>query len=167
MIETVTAVAVLVGGAYTAWTRVVRPRTVRYRLRRLYQLVEAWYDEVDTSLEAGFNEARAANLEAKVSAFIRDHGLEDHKLSVTPRFRRRFLQMCGIKRELRDDWDLFVRYSRCSVGGMPLGLWWQGVIGAFYRFHADYVAQRPDANWANVTMQLKFLKMYSGAKVEG
>ncbi len=166
VIETLAAAIAVTGAAYGAWRRFLKPRTVKYRLRRLYQLVEAWFDEVDTHIESGYSEARASNLEAKVRAYIKDHGLEHYGLRLTPKFRRRFLKMCGIKRELRDDWGLFARYSRCNVDGMPLGLWWTGVVGAFYRFHSNYVSERPETNWVDVEMQVKFLKMYAGAKTE-
>ena len=141
----------------------MRPRTLGFRLQGLFRFVEAWYDEIDTQLEAGLNQSRLANLEEKVTSYLRDARLEQHMLHPSAALRRRFLEMCGIKRELRDDWDLFAEKSRCNVDGMPLGLWWAGVVGAFYGFHSDYVAGRPTTNWQDVRMQVKFLKMYSGA----
>jgi hypothetical protein len=148
------------------WRSFIRPRLARAKLRRVYALVEDWFDEIDRGLEAGLNMSSLANKEMKVASYIRDHQLGKKSFPITARMRRRFLKDCGLRPELCEDRNLFAEYSRWPESQVNVDSWWLGVLGAFYRFHKLYSEGSSDANFADVEMRLKLFRMLAGVRSE-
>lgn len=151
---------------YDTWGRLVVPRLRRTKLRRFHALVEQWFDEIDRSLERGVYDALVANLEDKISAYLRDQRLETVRMQFTKRFRVRFLRRCGLKAELCSDPELFRQFARVPATGIDLKSWWQQLMGLYYRFIRNYRTGSPDTNFADVKMSVLLLKMYVGARSE-
>jgi hypothetical protein len=79
-------------------------------------------------------------------------------------FRREFLKFCGIKEELRNNPGIFEEYSRCPAGGLYVSMFWGFLERAFYDFKNKYDQNDPNANFADVEMRVKLLKMYAKVK---
>ncbi len=67
----------------------------------------------------------------------------------------------GIKKKLQDSQQLFLKFSRVPIEGMPLSSLFQVSVGKFYSFYRNY-KEKPtaDYNYADVEMPLKFLNFY-------
>jgi len=167
-LEPLTNIAALVavlGGFYGFWKRFISPKLTTYRLRRFYTLVEEWFDEIDRSNISNLKMTILNNRENKIRSFIKDNGLEYYKMNFSQDFRKCFLQHCGIKKELRENQDVFERYSRCLVDGLYLLTFWDSLVASFYEFKNKYDHNDPSTNFANIEMRIKLLKLYTGVKI--
>ena len=148
------------------WLHIVRPRLKRTKLRRAFELIQTWFDQVDRNIEHGVDRPLIDNLEGKIDSYLRDHALERHSIRFSKRFRRRFLREVGIKRELLDNPELFEKFARSPLSGTDLGTWWGMTRGAFYRFSAAYERNSADTNFADVQMRVRLLRLYLRIKSE-
>ena len=164
----VAAVCTILGGIwllYKIYAKLISPRLLRNRLRKLYSLIQDWFDEIDQNLEKELNLSLLNNKENKITQFIEDNGLSDYQLKFSKSFRKKFLKFCGIKKELQANEELFSEYSRCLADRMYLTVFWNSLVGAFYNFYREYTSQSGKAYFADISMRLKVLKMYLGIKV--
>jgi len=122
-------------------------------------LVQQWFDQIDTSLEHGVNLPLLQNLETRIDRYLMDHGIAKHQLKFTPAFQRKFLQYCGLREEFYTS-ELFEKYARYPAAGVDLQTFWQLLVGAFVTFHCAYTSGRPGANFSEVEMRVKLLRMY-------
>jgi hypothetical protein len=152
-------VGVLVGGQQL-WSKVVNPRRRATKLKRLFTLIEEWFNEIDTRLEHGMDLPKLYSLEGRVERYIKDHQLADYRLHFTPKFRSRFLRFCGIRKEFHHDRALFQRYARISTDSIDLLSYWMLLVGAFSQFHRNYTIGSTETNFADVEMRIKVLRMY-------
>lgn len=130
------------------------------KLRRFYELVQDWFDEIDRNLESGINLSVLDNKEKKISFYIKDHRLEYYKFRVSKSFIKKYLKGLGFKKEFRSNVDEFYRYSRCSSRDFFLIDYWQMLCGAFIKFHSAYKSGTGDYGYPNVEMRVKFLRQY-------
>ena len=162
MTELIVLASAIIGaavGGQQFWTRIVAPRTRAHKLKGAFALIQQWFDQIDTSLEHGVDLPRLHNLEARIDRYIVDQGLARHQLKFSPAVRRRFLQACGLREEFYSA-ELFEKYSRYPASGVDLQTFWQLLAGAFSGFHGAYVSGRPGANFADVEMRVKVLRLY-------
>lgn len=164
----IAAICTILGGMWLLckiYAKLISPRLLRNRLKKLYSLIQDWYDEIDQNLEKGLNLSLLNNKENKITQFIEDNGLGDYQLKFSKSFRKKFLKFCGIKKELQANEELFTQYSRCLADRIYLTVFWNSLVGALYIFHREYSSQSGKANFADISMRLKVLKMYLGIKV--
>lgn len=157
----IAALITVVGGAYGFWKKFIVPRLTTEKLKRLSALVEDWFDTIDQSNISDVNIFVLNNKGTKIRTFIKDNRLEYYKMVFTPKFRREFLQFCGIKEGLRNDPELFEEYSRCPAAGLYISMFWGYLERTFYDFKNKYVQKSPDANFADVEMRVNLLKIYA------
>ena len=165
--EILSVIAVLVtvvGGAYGFWKKFIVPKLTIQKLRRLYALVEDWFDTIDQSNISDVDIFLLNNKGNKIRSFIKDNGLEYHKMVFPSEFRGKFLKFCGIKEELRDNAEMFEKYSRCPAAGLYVSMFWGFLERAFYDFKNKYDQKDPEANFADVEMRIKLLRMYTRVK---
>lgn len=162
MAELILITSALVGaaaGMHQLWLHVLAPRTQRYKLKGAFALIQQWFDQIDTSLEHGVDLPRLHNLEARIDRYLMNQGLGRHQLRFTPAFQRRFLRHCGLREEFHTP-ETFEKYARYPASGIDLQSFWQLLAGAFSGFHGAYTAGRPGANFSEVEMRIKVLRMY-------
>ncbi|MBA7510619.1 hypothetical protein ES705_02605 [subsurface metagenome] len=164
-VATILAIPGVIFTLYMIYAIIISPRLKRNKLKRLYELIQNWYDEINQNLEKGLNLSLLNNKENKITQFIEDNGLGDYQLKFSKSFRKKFLKFCGIKKELQANEELFTKYSRCLADRMYLTVFWNSLVGAFYIFHREYSSQSGKAYFADISMRLKVLKMYLGIKV--
>ncbi|MCX5726965.1 MAG: hypothetical protein NT030_07340 [Candidatus Saganbacteria bacterium] len=158
--------ATLLGAAWAGSQLIEKhifPRLKSTKLKKLYSMIEAWHDEIDQNLDRGLNLDLLANREKKIAEFIKKNGLSNHELIFSEKFRRKFLKDCGIKQELLTDKDLFAKYSRFKTDNIYIDLFWTFLIASFYKFRQKYL-NGENANFADVEMPLKMLRMYLNIK---
>jgi hypothetical protein len=148
---------------YQIFQKIISPRLTKSKLKKLYLLIEDWLDEIEVNLDKGIDIEILGLKEKKIEEFIRDN-FKYYKLKFSKRFRKKFLKDCGIKKELRTSKEIFERYSRCPSDMMYLDHYWIQLWKNFYEFHGNYKNQNGEINFANVTMQLRVLKLYLGIK---
>lgn len=148
-----------VAGVHKLWVHLLAPLTQRYKLKGAFALIQQWFDQIDTSLEHEIDLPRLHNLEARIDRYLTDQGIGQYQLKFTPAFQGRFLQHCGIRKEFHTP-ETFEKYARYPAGGIDLQSFWQLLEGAFSGFHAAYAAGRPGANFSDVEMRVKVLRMY-------
>ena len=164
-ILSITAVLItVVGGAYGFWKKFIVPRLTIEKLKRLYALVEDWFDTIDRSNISDVNIFVLNNKGNKIRTFIKDNGLEYYKMVFPPEFRGEFLRFCGIKEGLRDNPEMFEEYSRCPARGLYVSMFWGFLEQAFYNFKNKYEQKDQETNFADVEMRVKLLKMYARVK---
>lgn len=146
------------------WTKIISPRTQKSRLKKLYNLIEDWFDTIDINLEEKINISLLNNKENKIGSYIEDNKLSTHKLKFSKRFRKKFLKFCGIKKFLRNNKELFTKYSRCPADEIYLDIFWNCLVADFYKFYGKYSEKSENANFADIDMKIKVLKMYLGIK---
>jgi hypothetical protein len=167
-VEILSVIAVLitvVGGAYGFWKKFIIPKLTIQKLRRLYALVEDWFDTIDQSNISDVNIFLLNNKGNKIRSFIKDNGLEYHKMVFPAEFRGKFLRFCGIKEGLRNNPEIFEEYSRCPAAGIYVSMFWGFLEQAFYDFRNKYAQEDPKISFADVEMRVKFLKMYAKVKI--
>lgn len=164
ILSTLAILFTLIGGTYGFWKKVISPRLLKNRLRRFYVLVEDWFDEIDRSAITDVSMTVLNNKQNKIQDFIKDHRLKNIKMNFSEDLRKRFLEFCGLKDEFQRDKELFEKYSRYSVDGISIVSFWDSLVGAFYAFKDGYEHADLKANYANIEMRVKLLKMYTGCK---
>jgi len=160
IIGTIAILMTIIGGCYGFWKKVISPKLAINKLRRFYALVEDWFDEIDRREISDLSMPLLNNKENKIRAFIEDNSLRQYRINFSQNFRKRFLEFCGIKKEVQDNKDLFERYSRCPINGIDVLTFWGLLIGAFYEFKNNYDQADSKTNFASVEMRVKLLKMY-------
>lgn len=163
-IATISALIAILSSGYKFWKKFISPKLTANKLKRFYHLVEEWFDEIDRSNVSNLSITVLNNKDAKIRSFIRDNGLEYHKISFSQSFRRSFLANCGIKKDLQDNHGIFERYARCPVDGLYVSAFWDSLVASFYEFKNKYDHNDPLTNFANIEMRIKLLKLYTGAK---
>lgn len=166
MAEFIVIIGALIGaavGLHQLWAHLLAPRTQRYKLQGAFALIQQWFDQIDASLEHGVDHPRLNNLEARISRYLKDQGIDQYQLKFTPAFQCRFLRHCGIREEFHNQ-KLFEMYARCPASGIDLGSFWQLLVGAFSGFHAAYTSGRSETNFADVEMRVTLLRMYLNVK---
>jgi len=123
-------------------------------------MLKEWFDEIDIHLSEGLNLDLLNNKENKIRSFVNDSHLNHYKMQLSEKFRYNFLKFCGIKNELRNDKDLFFKYSRCPPDGMYVDTFCNLLFSSFYEFYSKYKRNDKATNFADVEMRMKFLKMY-------
>jgi hypothetical protein len=165
-VELITFIGVLVGlviGLHQLWVHILAPRTKRYKLNVAYDLIQQWFDLIDTSLESGVDQSRLQNLEARIDRYIEDHSLSYYQLKFTLAFQHRFLMYCGIRPEFHSP-EMFEKYARAPVSGIDLQSYWRLLVSAFSTFHRKYGAEESGANFSDIEMRVKLLRIYLGVK---
>jgi hypothetical protein len=142
----------------------IKPKRKLSKYHKLYELIEDWFDEIDKNLEMGLNYPLLNNKENKIRQYITDNSIKDDKIKFHKRFKKKFLKLCGIKKTLRNNNELFIKYSRQPIDWTYLENYINTLLGAFYTFSSNYNAKNENANFAEVEMRVKLLKLYWGYK---
>ena len=148
---------------YQIYEKIISPRLTKSKLKKLYFFIEDWLDEIEMNLDKGIDLEKLGLKEKKIDEFIRDN-FKYHKLKFTKQLRKKFLKDCGIKKDSLASKELFERFSRCPSGIMYIEHYWIQLWKIFYKFHGNYKNQNGEINFAEVTMQLRVLKIYLGIK---
>lgn len=165
LIEGIAAVLGILGlSGWGVWGKFIKPRLRSQYLKRLYAMIEEWFDEIDKSSITDLSTSALNNRENKIRSFIRDRHLEHVYMDFPDSFRRKFLKFCGIKEELCSDPALFQEYSRCPVKGLTIGDFWELLVRDFLIFRRSHASADPKTNFANVEMRVKLLEMFTRSK---
>jgi hypothetical protein len=156
IIGLVAGLITIVSGCSGLWKKTVTPKLISSKLKKLYALVEDWFNEIDRS---NITELSMTLLNNK------ENNLKNYRLNFSLDFRKRFLRFCGIKKELQDSEEFFEKYSRCPAEGIDIWTFWHSLLGDFYEFKRLYEQKDPKTNFANVEMRIKLLKKYVGYKI--
>lgn len=148
------------------YDRFLKPKRKTSKYHKLFLMIEAWFDEIDKNLEGGINYSLLSNKENKIRQYITDNKIGSDKLKFNNRFKRKFLKFCGIKRSLLDDKELFYKYSRQSVDWTYLEDYINLLFSSFYDFLRDFNLKNGKANFANVEMKIKLLRLYWNYKIK-
>jgi hypothetical protein len=166
----VTALPIIWAGIQI-YEKLILPKLTVTKLKKLYYMIEDWYDEIDVNFDKVlnndqlFNKDLLFNKEKKIDAYIRDSGLKNHQLQFTLQFKGKFLKFCGIKQELRDNNELFSKYSRFRVDDPYVDLFWNTIRANFYKnYHLWKDNEDANANNGDFEMPIKLLKMYLNIK---
>ncbi len=144
--------------------KIIIPKFRKSKLKKLYQMLKEWFDEIDIHLNNGLNLDLLNNKENKIRSFINDSHLNHYKIQLSEKFRYEFLKFCGIKKELRNDKELFFKYARCPADGIFIDIFCNLQFNSFYVFYSNYKRNDKATNFTDVEMRMKFLKMYLDVK---
>jgi hypothetical protein len=164
LFETIAVLITIAGGVYGFYKKFIFPKLVTQKFKRFYNLVEDWFDTVDQSNISDVSIPLLNNKGIKIRSFLKDNALDYYKMDFPLEFRKEFLKFCGIKEELRDDPEIFKEFSRCPTTGLYASMFWGFLEKAFYDFKNKYDQNDPNANFADVEMRVKLLKMYAKVK---
>jgi len=160
----VAAVFGVLRGLSAFYSKIISPRLTRTKLHRFYALVEEWYAFIDEANITLLNMSELGAKEKRVQDFLNDSGLAKHILCFPRGLRRRFLKLCGLRRDLRSDAQLFEKYSRCPASGIVAQSFWWQIQGDFLEFKKHDDTCDPRTNIGNVEIRIKLLKMLVRAK---
>ena len=158
IIGTVVGFITIIYFAYKGWKKFVLQRLKKSKIKRLYFLINDWFNEIDVHLD-DLNLNSIHNKENKISDYI-DQSLKYSIIKIRPIDRVKFLKYCGIKKELRNNKRLFERYSRINSDKLFISNIWYLIMGNFYNFYRNYNSNSNISNFADVEMPIKFLKQY-------
>jgi hypothetical protein len=119
--------------------------------------VNDWFNEIDSNLDNGINEASLTNKENEVVKCLKENDLGSYELNFDKQFRNDFLSSCGLAVANSDD---FYKFSRFRPGKITLNNFWKKLLGNYNRFYELYKSGSPHTNFANVEMPVKVLKLY-------
>ena len=169
LLKYIAALSLILGffwSLHKIYTQFLKPKRKKIKYHKLYELIEDWLDEIDKNLEAGLNYSLLNNKETKIRQYLIDNKINYSKLRFDKSFRRNFLKFCGIKKALQDDKDLFMKYSRQTIDWTYLEDYINFLFGAFYTFSSNYDSKNGEANFAEVEMRVKLLKLYWNYKIK-
>lgn len=95
-------------------------RTQR-RKKEAYNLIKKWYVYVERH-QNNADQNELNHFESEVDAFFKQDRNRNLTLAFDRKFRRSFLKEMGIKKELLDSPELFLKYSRLDKENVPLVL---------------------------------------------
>jgi len=154
---------VLVGslvGLRTLYVQFIKPHTLKTKLAKAVEMIEAWFDEIDRNVQSGIDLDSLFNRERKINEHI-ETNLKYYWIKPSKRMIYRWNRKMGIKKELCGSEDLFQKFARIPASGYPLGGFFTMLTGIFLRFHQNYHKTPPgDYNYADIEMPVKFLKFY-------
>jgi hypothetical protein len=148
------------------YRKVLRPRLVSRRMKRLYELIGDWFDTINAGRISDLDLAALTVKEKKILRFIDDHGLKHHFMLFTPAFRQRFVQSYGLNLEPTDNSEVFRKVSECPPEGITIDRFWTMLMAAFYEFKHHYDNRERNADMARVANRVKLLKMYTGSPIK-
>lgn len=140
--------------------KIFSPFFKRKKLKRYFELVQDWYDEIDKNLETGINLSILNNKENKITSFLEENHLNKYKIKISKSFVRKYLKKNGLKKELQSNLELFYKYSRCNSRRIYLKDFWNSLCGAFMQFHPAYKNGKKHYNYADIEMRVRFLRQY-------
>lgn len=146
-------------GAHQLYYHFIRPHRKQTKLLHACHLIEQWFDAIDETVEHGFDLPRIYNREDRVARYLEEHNLLLVPLTFDARFRRRFLRGCA-PLVTREDPAVFERFARTSAKGTSLGSLWGELVRAFHDFRKKYEEKSDRANFAELEMRLRLLRMY-------
>lgn len=185
-----TVLFAVLGGLYGFYARFIKPRTLKTKLRKLTDMVTDWFDEIDCKLEADLNLAALNNKEKKIKDFIESNlktyrispspmvirawnqkmGLKEECRDSPELFQKysrvpsegltmsMFFQML-----VANFWKFHGEYSseHKKIGSMVKKTTSASVIPGDISYFVDkQEVQRPEYNFAEIEMPVKFLRFY-------
>jgi len=154
------ALFAVIGGLWGVYTKFIKPKRLKIKLRKFTKMATEWFDEIDCNLEVGLNLAVLNNKENKIHEFIKDN-LPSYWIRPSKEMIRKWNKEMGFKKEYWDCQEKFQEYSRVPSKGMPLESFFNMLVGKFQRFKAHYPPkQTGKCNFAEIEMPIKFLKFY-------
>jgi hypothetical protein len=127
----------IIGGFYGFYKIFIKPKRTKTKLSKLLTMIVDWFDELDCNLEKELNLYALNNKENKIRDFI-DNRLPHYKIKPKKRIIKRWNKKMGIKKELQNSPDIFEKYSRISVNGISVSLFFSMIVANFYKFHRAY-----------------------------
>lgn len=164
VIEIITGIIFIIGTIISCSIFLIR-KTKITKIKKLYFLIQDWFDEIDINLNKNLSFDLLNNKENKIRQFIEDNKLKNTRLKISKKIRSKFLKYCGIKEELLDNIELFKKYSRSNSDFLYIDEFFYSLIGAFLKFHNNYKNAKPETNFADIEMKIKFFKMLIGLKI--
>ncbi len=152
----------VMGGLYGFYAKIIKPQTLKMKLRKFTNMITEWYDEIDCNLGAGLNMAALNNRENKIRDFI-ERKLKTYWIKPTPAIIRKWNQAMGLEEEYWNSVELFQEKSRVPPEGLPVDIFFQMLVANFLSFHSLYSSKQAECNFAEVEMPIKFLKFYMEA----
>ena len=145
--------------AALAW---VWNRMPHRRLRKLYKPIDDWWN--DFSLHVGDREEdrRLGQLESKVTAIIKDSGVEFWEFRFDTNVRSSLLRTLGVKGSHGENRELFERWTKLPFDGTDLSGIWLQISLAAHRFRGAYPDCTLETAIQNVENPLKCLKYLVG-----
>lgn len=103
MIEILKIISLIFGVFLSGYAivKILSPFFKRKKLKRFFELVQDWFDEIDKNLETGINLSILNNKENKISFFLDENHLNKYKIEISRSFVRKYLKKFGLKKELR------------------------------------------------------------------
>jgi hypothetical protein len=145
---------------HKTYSHFIKPKRNIFKYHKLFEMIEDWFDEIDKNLEASLNYSLLNNKENKIRQYLLDSGISNHKLKFNKNFRKRYLKFIGINKSHLNDVNLFAKYSRQPIDWIYIEDYIGILFGAFYTFSNDYNANNGKANFAEIEMRVKLLKLY-------
>lgn len=187
----------VLGGMYGGYERFIKPRRLKTKLRKLADMITDWFDEIDSNLEAGLNMAALNNRENKIKDYIeqnlktfhikptpaiirgwnRKMGLKEEYWDDLESFQKYSrIPPEGISMEMffqmliANFWRFHGQYPAKSeqLGSMVMKKTKSSILPGDISYYVDrQEVQRPEYNFAEVEMPVKFLKFYLEALGNG
>lgn len=158
-IEELTVLVSALSGFYGFYALFIKPRRIKTKLREFTLMVIDWYDEIDRNLEQELNMSALNNKESKILWFVR-RKLKRYWIRPSAIIIQKWNKEMGYKKAYWDNIELFRKSSRIPQEGMPLDLFFCMLVANFLKFHENYKQKRPECNFAELEMPVKFLKFY-------
>ncbi len=151
----------IVSGIYFFYKKVIEPKRNRTKLKELLQMIEKWFDLLDINLENDLNLAGLNNQERKIHEYI-ENELAHYLIKPKKKTIRNWNKKMGIKKELRDSFEIFQRFSRTPSNEIFLDMFFTMIVANFYKFHSAYNSNnnKQQVNFADIEMPVKFFKFY-------
>jgi len=162
VIEAVKVASLFVGlivGILTLY-KIISPCFKKKKLRRFYELVQEWFDEIDKNLESGINLPVLENMEKRIGFYIEENNISNYKIKISKKIIRKYLKKHGLVKKLQNSTELFYKYSRCNSRIFNLKDFWNSLQGAFIKFYPAYKKGNNCYNYADIEMRVKFLRQF-------